>query len=82
MHINELFDLTGQVAVVSGGYGIYGRPICEALAEAGAHVVIAARDRARCRGVRAHVAYSAGFLSMQSATIREKRIPSSNYAND
>ncbi len=48
MHINELFDLTGQVAVVSGGYGIYGRPICEALAEAGAHVVIAARDRARC----------------------------------
>ncbi len=49
MHINELFDLTGQVALVTGGYGIYGFPIAEALAEAGAHVVIAARDENRCR---------------------------------
>ena len=49
MHITKLFDLTGQVALVTGGYGIYGFPISEALAEAGAHVVIAARGESRCR---------------------------------
>jgi NAD(P)-dependent dehydrogenase (short-subunit alcohol dehydrogenase family) len=41
-------DLTGCVAVVTGGHGLYGEPISEALAEAGAHVVIAARSVAAC----------------------------------
>src|SRR6266568_2397880 len=48
MNVKELLDLTGRVAVVTGGYGIYGGPISEALAEAGAHVVIASRSAARC----------------------------------
>jgi NAD(P)-dependent dehydrogenase (short-subunit alcohol dehydrogenase family) len=41
-------DLTGAVAVVTGGYGLYGSPISEALAEAGAHVVIASRSLGSC----------------------------------
>jgi NAD(P)-dependent dehydrogenase (short-subunit alcohol dehydrogenase family) len=45
--LDELFDLSGRVAVVTGGGGLYGRPISTALAEAGAHVVIASRDAAR-----------------------------------
>lgn len=48
MHIQELMDLKGRVAVVTGGYGIYGLPISEALAEAGAHVVIASRSFENC----------------------------------
>ena len=40
MDIKTLFDLTGQVVIVTGGTGFYGKPISEGLAEAGAHVVI------------------------------------------
>lgn len=42
-------DLTETVAVVTGGYGIYGSPISEALAEAGATVVIASRSLEPCQ---------------------------------
>jgi len=41
MNVKELMDLTGRIAVVTGGYGMYGGPIAEAIAEAGGHVVIA-----------------------------------------
>lgn len=49
MHIKKLFDLTGRVALVSGGAGKYGRPIAAALGEAGATVIIASRDEAKCK---------------------------------
>jgi NAD(P)-dependent dehydrogenase (short-subunit alcohol dehydrogenase family) len=48
MKTRELFDLTGKIAVVTGGKGHYGAPISEGLAEAGAHVIIASRDKAGC----------------------------------
>jgi len=47
--IHELFDLQGRVAVVVGGAGLLGFQMAQALAEAGASLVIASRDEAKCQ---------------------------------
>jgi NAD(P)-dependent dehydrogenase (short-subunit alcohol dehydrogenase family) len=47
MSVLEMFSLRGKVAVVSGGAGLYGRQIAEALAEAGARTLVASRDVAK-----------------------------------
>ncbi len=45
--IQELFDLTGRVAVVTGGAGFLGQQFSEALVEAGADLVVADIDQAQ-----------------------------------
>lgn len=44
----ELFDLTGKVAIVTGGRGLYGASISSGLCEMGATVMIASRNGAKC----------------------------------
>ena len=44
----NLFRMKGKIALVTGGAGIVGKPIARALAEAGATVIIAARNKRKC----------------------------------
>ncbi len=48
-HIDQLFDLTGQVAIVTGGAAGIGAQMAYALGEAGANLVLAARKIERCQ---------------------------------
>jgi gluconate 5-dehydrogenase len=47
--VDELFDLSGEVAVVTGGPGRLGSQISDALAELGAHVVVVSRTLEDCQ---------------------------------
>jgi NAD(P)-dependent dehydrogenase (short-subunit alcohol dehydrogenase family) len=48
MNVKQLFDLTGQVAIISGGSMGLGRQMAEGLAEMGANLVLCARKKERC----------------------------------
>ena len=53
--IQQLFDLTGQTALVTGGSRGLGLQIAEALGEAGAKVLLTARKAAELEGAAAHL---------------------------
>jgi len=58
--VTDRFDLTGRVAVVTGGSRGLGRAMVQAFAEAGADVVIASRKQDACEAAAAEVASSTG----------------------
>ena len=51
----DLFDLTGRVAIVTGGRGLYGASITAGLCEMGATVVIASRNVEKCEELAAEL---------------------------
>jgi NAD(P)-dependent dehydrogenase (short-subunit alcohol dehydrogenase family) len=48
VHARHLFDLTGRVALITGGGAGLGRQMAEGLAEMGANIVLCARKQERC----------------------------------
>ena len=67
MSLRDLFDLSGTVAVVTGGSRGIGRAIAEGLAGAGADVVIASRKLDNCEKAAAEISASTGRTALPVA---------------
>jgi NAD(P)-dependent dehydrogenase (short-subunit alcohol dehydrogenase family) len=63
----ELFDLRGKVAVITGGSRGIGRAIADGLASAGADVVIASRKLDSCEAAAGEIAAATGRRAMPVA---------------
>lgn len=59
-HVSHLFDLSGQVALVTGAGGGLGRELAQALASAGALTVAAGRDAGALAETAANIAADGG----------------------
>jgi gluconate 5-dehydrogenase len=66
VNVKQLFDLTGRVAIVSGGSMGLGRQMAEGLAEMGATLVLCARKKERCEEA-AEALRSRGVLTLALA---------------
>src|SRR5438132_2864089 len=56
MRVQDLFDLSGKTAIVTGGGSGIGRQMAEGLAELGANVVLCARKVERCEQAASELA--------------------------
>jgi NAD(P)-dependent dehydrogenase (short-subunit alcohol dehydrogenase family) len=65
----KLFDLTGKVAVVTGGSRGIGRAICLQMAAHGAAVVVSSRKLDACEAVAAEIAAAGGRASAIACNI-------------
>ncbi|MBC8496542.1 MAG: SDR family oxidoreductase [Chloroflexi bacterium] len=63
----KLFDLTGRVAIVTGGAGLLGAEFCRTLAQAGAAVIIADMDGEAAANLAASLSQS-GFQALGVGT--------------
>jgi NAD(P)-dependent dehydrogenase (short-subunit alcohol dehydrogenase family) len=65
---NKAFDLSGRVALVTGGTRGLGRAMVDGFARAGADIVVASRNAAACEEVAAVVARGTGVRALGRGT--------------
>lgn len=71
MDIQRLFDLSGKVAVVTGGGDGIGRGCCEILAAAGASVVVSDINEEKAEAVAEGIVASGGKASAVACNVIE-----------
>ena len=62
--VQQLFDLSGRAALVTGAAGYLGQAMASALAEAGATVVVSSRDRGRAEEAAAALPTTGGTVHL------------------
>ncbi len=67
MHVNQLFDLTGKTAIITGGGRGLGEQMAEGLAEAGANVVLCSRKKEACEQVAQRLKEELGVQTLALA---------------
>src|SRR6185295_17581344 len=72
MAVPSLFDLTGQVAIVTGSTKGIGKSIAEELGKAGAKVVISSRKADACEATRAELAQKGLTVMAQPCNVGRK----------
>ena len=71
VRVSELFDLAGRAALVTGGGRGIGRHIALGLAEAGARVFVASRNRAACEETVGEIAQRGGNAQAFAADVSD-----------
>ncbi|MFN8372922.1 MAG: SDR family oxidoreductase [Anaerolineae bacterium] len=67
-----MFDITGKVAVVTGGTGVLGSAMCRGLAQAGATVIILARTEANAQSLANEIVSAGGKAAGFAADVLDK----------
>ena len=70
--IEELFNLDGLVAVVTGGGSGIGLAAASLLAQVGARVIIADRDQSACEGAASTIVAQGGYACAVTADITDE----------
>lgn len=77
-NIFDLLSLKGKIALVTGGAGYLGTAICETLAELGANVVIASRNKEkceeRCEDLKSRIGDSVRYLPLELNVLESESI--------
>src|SRR5260370_6095512 len=73
-YLTEMFSLSGRIALVTGGSSGIGLGMAEALARAGARVILVARDPERLREALAALEATGGQAAPVSADLSDRTV--------